>query len=59
MPALGGASKKLLADLGDLITLSPDGDRICFVRNSQAQGESALMIASADGTQEQKLASHT
>jgi eukaryotic-like serine/threonine-protein kinase len=55
MPALGGASNKLLTDV-EGFTISPDGSRIAFIRNSQLRGESALMIASADGTHEQKLA---
>jgi eukaryotic-like serine/threonine-protein kinase len=58
MPALGGVSKRLLPDLEDSITFSPDGKRIAFTRSSQAEDESALIIASADGTQEQKLAAH-
>jgi Tol biopolymer transport system component/DNA-binding winged helix-turn-helix (wHTH) protein len=58
MPALGGSPKKLLADLESLITFSPDGNRIAFVRNSEAQRESALMIANADGAAQQILAKH-
>jgi Tol biopolymer transport system component/DNA-binding winged helix-turn-helix (wHTH) protein len=58
MPALGGSPQKLLADLEGLITFSPDGKRIAFVRNPQAQLESTLMIATADGTQQQIFAKH-
>jgi Tol biopolymer transport system component/DNA-binding winged helix-turn-helix (wHTH) protein len=58
MPALGGVSKRLLSDLEDSITFSPDGNRIAFTRSSQGEDESVLMTASADGTQEQKLAAH-
>jgi Tol biopolymer transport system component/DNA-binding winged helix-turn-helix (wHTH) protein len=58
MPALGGVSKRLLSDVEDSITFSPDGKRIAFTRTSQAEDVSTLMIASADGTQEQRLAVH-
>jgi Tol biopolymer transport system component/DNA-binding winged helix-turn-helix (wHTH) protein len=55
MPVLGGVPTKLIPDL-DALALSPDGARLAFVRNSRNLGESALMIANADGTQEYKLA---
>lgn len=55
MPALGGVPIKLLADLHSAITLSPDGSRLAFVRESK--DESALIIANVDGSNERKLAS--
>lgn len=54
MPALGGVPTKLLVDIDSVMTSSPDGSRIAFVRNSG--DESALIIASADGSNERKLA---
>src|SRR5262249_4901589 len=54
MPALGGVPAKLVADIDSAISLSPDGSRMAFVRNSS--DESALMIANADGSNQRKLA---
>src|SRR5262245_61199442 len=54
MPALGGVPTKLLADIDSAISLSPDGSRMAFVRNSS--DESSLIIASADGSNQRKLA---
>jgi Tol biopolymer transport system component/DNA-binding winged helix-turn-helix (wHTH) protein len=54
MPALGGVPVKLLADVHSPITLSPDGSRMAFVRDSR--DESALMVANADGSDQRKLA---
>jgi Tol biopolymer transport system component len=55
LPALGGVSTKLLDDVHSPITLSPDGSRMAFVRNSG--GQSALLIADADGGNQRLLAS--
>ena len=54
--ALGGVPQKLLTHLDWCPTFSPDGSRISFVRYSESRNESALMIANADGTNEQKIA---
>ena len=54
MPALGGVATKLLDGVHSPVTLSPDGGRLAFVRNSG--GESALMIAGADGGGQRRLA---
>jgi len=54
VPKLGGTSKKLLADVNSPVTLSPDGRRLAFVR--YASEEDALIVANADGTGEQTLA---
>lgn len=55
MPALGGAPTRLISDV-DRFALSRDGARLAFVRSSRRLGESALMIADADGTREFRLA---
>lgn len=55
MPALGGVSTKLLDDVHSPVTLSPDGGRMAFVRNSG--GRSSLLIADADGGSQRVLAS--
>jgi len=54
MPVLGGPAKKILENIDSPISFSPDGQRFAFVRNES--GKSALMIANADGTGEQKVA---
>jgi eukaryotic-like serine/threonine-protein kinase len=53
---LGAAPEKLAVDLVSPIGFSSDGKRIAFIRRDTNRGESALMIASADGTQERMLA---
>ncbi|HYY97706.1 MAG TPA: winged helix-turn-helix domain-containing protein [Pyrinomonadaceae bacterium] len=55
LPALGGVATKLLDDVHSPITLSPDGGRMAFVRNSGDR--SALVIADADGGNQRTLAS--
>ncbi|HLM54637.1 MAG TPA: winged helix-turn-helix domain-containing protein [Pyrinomonadaceae bacterium] len=55
VPTLGGVPAKLLEDVHSPVTLSPDGARLAFVRN--AGGESALVVADADGGGERRLAS--
>jgi Tol biopolymer transport system component len=57
VPVLGGTPKKLLVDLSSPVTLSPDGKQMAFVRYFPEQGETALMVAQADGTGERKIAS--
>lgn len=54
VPKLGGTPKKLLSDVYSPVTLSPDGRRLAFVRS--AAEEDALIVANADGTGEQTLA---
>jgi Tol biopolymer transport system component/DNA-binding winged helix-turn-helix (wHTH) protein len=56
MPVLGGAPRKLIFDIDSPVTLSPDGKRLAFLRGYPSEGQSALMVANADGTSEQKLA---
>lgn len=55
VPALGGVAAKLLDDVHSPVTLSPDGGRMAFVRNSG--GRSALVTADADGGNQRPLAS--
>jgi Tol biopolymer transport system component/DNA-binding winged helix-turn-helix (wHTH) protein len=52
--ALGSVPIKLLADVHSPISLSPDGTRLAFVRESK--DESALIIANVDGSNQRKLA---
>jgi eukaryotic-like serine/threonine-protein kinase len=57
MPVLGGAQKKLLSDADGAVSYSPDGKQLTFTRgNHPNRGESAVLIANADGTGERILA---
>src|SRR5256884_828794 len=55
VPVLGGTSKMLLENVSR-ISFSPDGKRFAFERRYVSEGEDAVIIANADGTGEQKLA---
>ncbi|MDT4968425.1 MAG: eukaryotic-like serine/threonine-protein kinase [Acidobacteriota bacterium] len=56
VPVLGGvAPVKVAEEVDSAITLSPDDKRVAFVRGYPDIGESALMIAGADGAGEEKL----
>lgn len=56
VPVLGGIARKIMAEVASPITFSPDGQRLAFVRGGLSQGETVLIVANADGTGEQKLA---
>ncbi|MGH9532643.1 MAG: protein kinase domain-containing protein [Terriglobales bacterium] len=56
VPVLGGTPRKLLTDIDSAPTFSPDGRQFAFVRGYPARGESALLLANADGSGERKLA---
>ncbi len=56
VPVLGGTPRKLISNVGSAVTFSPDGRNLAFIRNFAEQGEQALMVASADGSGERKLA---
>jgi Tol biopolymer transport system component len=54
VPALGGASRKLIENVASPVSLSPDGTRLAFMRGSPTQ--TALVVANADGTGERQVA---
>jgi Tol biopolymer transport system component len=57
MPVLGGPQKKIASDVDGAITYSPDGKLISYLRgNAPEMGESVLLIANADGTNERIVA---
>jgi eukaryotic-like serine/threonine-protein kinase len=58
IPVLGGAAKKLIADIDGHVTLSPDGRRVAFIRTFNVTNETAVVIANEDGSDERKLALH-
>jgi serine/threonine protein kinase/Tol biopolymer transport system component len=59
VPVLGGASRRLMTHVDSPVTFSPDGTKFAFVRASPDRGETALMVANADGSAEQRLAART
>jgi Tol biopolymer transport system component/DNA-binding winged helix-turn-helix (wHTH) protein len=57
-PIQGGEAKRLLASVDSAVTFAPDGKRIAFIREALATGESALVMANADGSNERILSTH-
>ena len=57
IPALGGQPEKLAEDVDTPVTLSPDGKRFAWIRNFPQSGETALIVANSDGSNEQKIVS--
>ena len=53
--ALGGASRKVIENVSSPVSLSPDGTRLAFMRDSFI-GETALVVANVDGTGERQVA---
>jgi eukaryotic-like serine/threonine-protein kinase len=64
IPALGGTKKRLIVDVAKIeypnsvnpVTLSPDGKRVAFLRDSKAINQTALIVANEDGSEEKELA---
>jgi Tol biopolymer transport system component len=54
-PALGGTPVKVLSDVPGSIAVSPDGQRIAFVRINPELAEASLMAANADGSGERVI----
>jgi serine/threonine protein kinase len=55
VPVLGGTSKKILANVAQPVSLSPDGKQLAFGRYHLAGTEDELWLANADGTNERHL----
>jgi Tol biopolymer transport system component len=53
---LGGAPRKVIENVTSPVSLSPDGTRLTFMRGNTASGETALVVANADGTGERPVA---
>jgi Tol biopolymer transport system component/DNA-binding winged helix-turn-helix (wHTH) protein len=54
VPVLGGTEKRLMSDLDDALTFSPDGKEMAFVRLLKG-GHTNLVIANEDGSGERIL----
>jgi serine/threonine protein kinase len=58
IPVLGGTPKLILTDVDSRISFSPDGRRFTF-RRSSGMGTTSVLVANADGSNEQKLAENS
>jgi Tol biopolymer transport system component/DNA-binding winged helix-turn-helix (wHTH) protein len=56
VPVLGGPSRKVVTDVYNSAAISPDGNRLAFVRQDPLRDESVLIVANQDGSAERKLA---
>jgi len=56
LPVFGGTPQKTIEDVDSAVTFSPDGKQMAFVRNSQAEHNSKLIVAQADGSNEHVFA---
>ena len=53
---LGGTARKLISNVTRAVTLSPDGQKIAFVRNMADIGEDVVFVADASGMNERRIA---
>ena len=56
VPVLGGGSRLIAEDVDTLATFSADGSQLAFLRGAPDIGESYIIVAGADGTNQRKLA---
>ena len=56
VPVLGGTPRLLIEDVDSAVSFAPDGKHLVFVRNSESDGDSKMIIANADGSNERVLA---
>jgi Tol biopolymer transport system component/DNA-binding winged helix-turn-helix (wHTH) protein len=56
VPVLGGMARSVMTEVDSPITFSPDGKRFAFLRGSQMARKQELMVANADGTNLNTLA---
>jgi eukaryotic-like serine/threonine-protein kinase len=52
VPALGGASRQIVSDVASGVAFSPDGKRMAYRRAISGKGEDQLLVANADGSDE-------
>src|SRR5262249_2350434 len=55
IPTLGGQPRRLISGVGSPVSISPDGKRVAFIRSSTERGESYLMLADSDGSNQTTL----
>ena len=54
--ALGGSARKVAANVGSAVALSPDGQQVAFIRNVPDAGEDVVMVATINDGKEQRVA---
>jgi Tol biopolymer transport system component len=59
IPTLGGASIKVLSRVYDSVSFSKDGKMVAFLRYDTKNSASSLLVANADGSNEQLLATRS
>jgi Tol biopolymer transport system component/DNA-binding winged helix-turn-helix (wHTH) protein len=57
IPVLGGLPEKILDNVGEFLSLSPDDREIAFFRTSDDKARSTLVIAQLDGSGEREVTS--
>jgi Tol biopolymer transport system component len=57
LPSLGGEPKKIVENVRGRVAVSPDGKQIAFVRRNPSTGESTLVVANSDGSEQRVIAS--
>jgi serine/threonine protein kinase len=55
IPVLGGTPRKLVSNISSPVAVSPDGRRFAFLRTFPTEGEEAMMVCNADGSDQQEL----
>jgi len=56
VPSVGGSPRSILSDIESPVGFSPDGSQVVFIRNSDNDNTSSLVIANADGSNIHTLA---
>jgi serine/threonine protein kinase len=57
VPAVGGQARKVMFDVDTAVAFSPDSTRIAFGRGVPEERQNHVIVASADGSGERKMAS--
>ena len=52
IPLLGGTPKRVLIGVNSAISFSPDGKRFAYIKGNVSQGETSLLIAGLDGSEQ-------
>ena len=53
---LGGGARMIVEDIDTAVSFSPDGSQLAFLRGYPDAGESAVVVANVDGSNQRKLA---
>jgi DNA-binding winged helix-turn-helix (wHTH) protein/Tol biopolymer transport system component len=56
VPVLGGPATQIAVDVDSPVSFSPDGKHMVFSRDAWTRGETMIVVAKSDGTEEQAVA---